>query len=272
MKDKKGFTLIELLVVISIIAVLMSILMPALGKVREQAKVAICKSNLRQWGVVMFSYAADNNGSFTQGDTEGGDMIDRWNNTWPVTLKSYYQDDEDFMLCASATKSEEENGQFPNMAWSVAKHGTFIPKDVKGSYGLNWWINNASPDFAGVISGVPYPKEYFWRKLSKVSNTSKVPMFLDSCFVYGRPIEASTLNDPPQTPMEVEMGIRRFCTDRHNGTTDGVFVDGHAGGIGLKELWTLPWSRGYNTKNRYTLAGGATPAIWPEWMQGLKDY
>ena len=45
----KGFTLIELLVVISIIAVLMAILIPALTQVKEQARTIICKSNLRQY-------------------------------------------------------------------------------------------------------------------------------------------------------------------------------------------------------------------------------
>ena len=48
MRRKEGFTLIELLVVIAIIAVLMAILMPALNRVREQGKRAVCLNNLHQ--------------------------------------------------------------------------------------------------------------------------------------------------------------------------------------------------------------------------------
>ncbi len=54
-----GFTIIELLVVISIISLLIGILLPAVGKARDNARVSVSKSNLRQIGVAMHSYAAD---------------------------------------------------------------------------------------------------------------------------------------------------------------------------------------------------------------------
>ena len=63
MRRKKGFTLIELLVVISIIALLLSILMPALSAVKERARFVVCKSNLRQLGVAAATYVGDNNDS-----------------------------------------------------------------------------------------------------------------------------------------------------------------------------------------------------------------
>ena len=59
-----AFTLVELLVVIGIIAVLISILLPALGRVRAQAKGAYCASNQRQLAIAVFSYANDNKGFF----------------------------------------------------------------------------------------------------------------------------------------------------------------------------------------------------------------
>ena len=91
------FTLIELLVVIAIIAILASLLLPALGEARRTVNTVVCKSNLKQishWG---FMYADDHDGVLptsgyqTAGDGQGFSSL---SNTWwwqksPFTVKSW---------------------------------------------------------------------------------------------------------------------------------------------------------------------------------------
>ncbi len=67
-KKRQGFTLIELLVVISIIAILMAILMPALKRAREQGQRAVCVSTLKQLTLCWLMYADDNDDRLVNGE------------------------------------------------------------------------------------------------------------------------------------------------------------------------------------------------------------
>ena len=93
MKIKKnGFTLIELLVVISIIALLVGILLPALGAARKSAQNMKCLSNLRQIGIGNWAYSFENKEllppSFVQpGSPNWDDIVE--GTEWPAIINAY---------------------------------------------------------------------------------------------------------------------------------------------------------------------------------------
>jgi prepilin-type processing-associated H-X9-DG protein len=57
--------------------------------------------------------------------------------------------------------------------------------------------------------------------------------------------------------------MAHFCIIRHYGAVNGVFLDGSARKVGLKELWNLNWHRDYPVD--------ADPPEWPQWMQELPE-
>jgi prepilin-type N-terminal cleavage/methylation domain-containing protein/prepilin-type processing-associated H-X9-DG protein len=91
----RGFTLIELLVVIAIIAILAAMILPALAKAKDKAKLVGCTSNLRQWGMAMRMYIDDNgdripcDGMDHTGVYPGSDGAEQDLNAWFNLLPPY---------------------------------------------------------------------------------------------------------------------------------------------------------------------------------------
>jgi prepilin-type N-terminal cleavage/methylation domain-containing protein len=278
MRLRRGFTLIELLVVIAIIALLMAILMPALKRVKEQARTIRCLANLRQWGIISSMYTESNDGKFWS----GADTTGYW---WPWQLEDRYKDCKlnKLWFCPTAQKPiVDERGntaQTLNIfnAWGIYRDSESISgitysaglNGIAGSYGINAHVlatKNPAPQGTRNSSTVDN-----WMT-PNVHGANNIPLFVDS-------LRFDLWPWPDDVPATYEYAawtsnnlMARCCINRHDGYVGCVFVDFSTRKVGLKELWTLKWHKSYNTMGSWTLAGGVVSSDWPDWLRPFKDY
>ncbi len=266
---KKGFTLIELLVVISIIALLMSILTPALSKVREQARTVGCLGNMRQWGITCTMYAQANDGKLWSGV---GDNSWWWLYQLPEELKCWKENKTWF--CPTATKPiRDEHGVSVATlnifnAWGIYTdaYGGYSAGHlgVAGSYGLNGFF------LTGGLMKNDQGKS-FWGTLTNVKVPNTVPMFIDSLRFDLWP-QSTTAPAQSEFAAWTDYDMARVCINRHMGFVGCAFADASARKVALKELWTLKWSKTFNTAGPWTRAGGVDDSAWPDWIRPMKDF
>jgi prepilin-type N-terminal cleavage/methylation domain-containing protein/prepilin-type processing-associated H-X9-DG protein len=252
----RAFTLIELLVVVAIIALLMSISLPVMQRVKRQAKVTVCQSNLRQWGLIFSMYGHDNGDKMT---TTGRDGY------WLVASRPYLSvvaesgetSRHEFYFCPTANKTAQEGGRNPHEAWFYDYDGV----NYVGSYGFNAWAY----DFGNTESYQDRPTKDMWRTFN-VRGANNIPVLLACFWAGGCP---DYTDQAPAHNGEDWLGghvneMKRFCLDRHDGFVNCLFLDWSVRKVGLKELWRLKWHRSYPLD--------ADLPLWPDWMSQYREY
>ncbi|MHC4638785.1 MAG: type II secretion system protein [Planctomycetota bacterium] len=243
MKKTGGFTLIELLVVISIIALLMAMLLPALGKAKEQTQSLVCQTRLRQLGIAWSMYCNDNEGLYPA-STRMCEYLDKY-------VQASGNRASDSFFCPIATKTALQGGFDPYRAWENYNY--------RGSYSWNAWCSQDTRGGRGKVR--------IWRT-PYVKNAHLIPCVLDGNLFQN--VTPQHSDDPPPYQGAPFSGddheMKGVCIDRHgNGQINGVFNDWAVRLIGLKELWELQWCKGWNEEQ-------LPPPVWPVWMKKFKDY
>jgi prepilin-type N-terminal cleavage/methylation domain-containing protein len=255
MQRKKGFTLIELLVVIAIIAILMAILMPALQRVKKQARAIICKNNLSQYGLATKMYLGDSDGIFPHSfrwlykDGGGGcrwhdasknlnENPDLAGDMWP------YLRAQDIHLCPDFDVTARTMG-------CEACYGRTIAVEPQYSYTMNSYLNGDA------WNSVPSQFHLSIKNLkmeSQVKNPSRVFFFSEENSWHVQELNNALINDNNlrATPGP---GNDHFATfhdapsgDLNHGYAYAVFVDAHVERVSAYpagNTFALSWPGGF---------------------------
>jgi prepilin-type N-terminal cleavage/methylation domain-containing protein len=230
----KAFTLVEIIVVISVIGLLMSVLLPLLGRARGQANVIVCTNNLRNLGLAFACYANDYDDYamptmeepllYWWGRVEAEGIDHKAGFVWPY-IQSELKKNSVYECPAQVYGSYGLQGKPPSEVDS--------PKWITSTYGYNgYYLSPPQSGWGNDIGSRP------WQKITTVKGPDEVFAFADTLIDLprsGPPLNTALL-DPPYLYKSGRWEKNLWPTTcfRHHNKADVVFVDGHCSPMDLE--------------------------------------
>jgi prepilin-type N-terminal cleavage/methylation domain-containing protein/prepilin-type processing-associated H-X9-DG protein len=251
---RRAFTLIELLVVVAIIAVLVAILLPALGGARAKARTSRCLSNTRGMTSAVLMYVSENQKllPFVQNDPKfmwaWTQILNQVNNRFGINLKN--------RVCIEAKDSASTDPAVQpwwgtaHLAWGNTPETGNDPlsaRPLTASYAYNGYLYSSTQAELGFInSDQGTLARCFIYPITR--RDSEIPVFADSIWRHVFPLPGDQPGADLENPGPNDYGhhpMSKVVLNRHNKAINVSFFDGHAETVPLRQLWKLNWSSGW---------------------------
>lgn len=241
MRIRNGFTLVELLVVIGIIALLVSILLPALNKARAQANSVKCLSNLKQLGLACTLYMTESKGVLPPLQYSGKFYDSQWMSG--MIARKFLSPAADgsptgVLNCPSGVNEIiTDLYVIPKTQTSDMGYGLFqgsnASQNYASNYGVNAWAGSGASNWNSQRPYSEYFPFVFWPNqalvtpaikpqapnMLKAKGSTKIPLFFDGLWAH---------NLEPKRMLLRHGNLKGKVEQRQ---CNMVFVDGHAEGI-----------------------------------------
>ena len=236
---RRAFSLTEALVVVAVLLVLIALMLPWLGRARENSRRAVCLTNTKGMTQGLAMYVKDWNALMTLDQT----ALNATGN-WMRDLTPYIGG-EKIRQCPTASGEAARPGTAKS-PWNWPDPSA----RVTGAYAMNGWLYNPvklekpesvkRPSFD--LDKESASPAQFWTLPSVAAQQPNVPVFADSIWVEAMPETTdfvADLNIGSYTSCDDQMG--RLAINRHDKKVDVSFLDGHSETTGIQSLWTFNW-------------------------------